>query len=227
METKIYHVTDPVKDHDIIVEAAECLRNGGLVAFPTDTVYAVAASVSNPDAVDKLFEVKERPKDNPVSLLVARDRDYHLFVDIINPNNQFMADLVEEFWPGPLTIIMPRILAQVPSNVTGGSRNVGVRQPDNDIAIAIIDELGVAVAAPSANISGHPSPTTGQHVIDDLGGKIDMIIVGPDCKEGIESTIVDLSEDAPLLVRKGAITKEQIQAVIPRKIHEVPAADSL
>lgn len=227
METKIYTITDPEKDHDKIAEAAEIMRNGGLVAFPTDTVYAVGASINCEEAVDKLFEVKQRPKDNPVSVLVARDLDIHLVIDITAPNNQFMSRFVEEFWPGPLTIVMPRIQGRVPSNVTGGKLSVGVRQPDDPIARALIDEVGAPVAAPSANISGHPSPTTGQHVIDDLNGKVDVILVGPDCKTGIESTIIDLSGDFPLIVRPGTITKDQLQAVIPKKIHEVPSDSSL
>ena len=183
--------------------------------------------MDNEAAVDKLFEVKQRPKDNPVSVLVARDLDIHLVIDITAPNNQFMSRFVEEFWPGPLTIVMPRILGRVPENVTGGRLSVGVRQPDDPIARALIDEVGVPLAAPSANISGHPSPTTGQHVIDDLNGKVDMILVGPDCKTGIESTIIDLSYELPVIVRPGSITKDQLQEVIPRRIQEVPQEDSL
>ena len=227
METKIYTITDPEKDHDKIAEAAEILRNGGLVAFPTDTVYAVGASLNDEAAIDKLFEVKQRPKDNPVSVLVARDLDIHLVIDITAPNNQFMSRFVKNFWPGPLTIVMPRIKGRVPSNVTGGGENVGVRQPDDPIAQALIDEAGMPLAAPSANISGHPSPTTGQHVIDELNGKIDMILVGPDCKTGIESTIVDLSGEYPVVVRPGTVTRDQLQEVIPKRVLEVPREDSL
>lgn len=227
METKIYTITDLEKDHDKIVEAAEIIKSGGLVAFPTDTVYAVGAAMDNEAAIDKLFEVKQRPKDNPVSVLVARDLDIHLVIDITAPNNQFMSRFVEEFWPGPLTIVMPRILGRVPENITGGRLSVGVRQPDDPIARALIDEVGVPLAAPSANISGHPSPTTGQHVIDDLNGKVDMILVGPDCKTGIESTIIDLSYELPVIIRPGSITKDQLQEVIPRRIQEVPQEHSL
>lgn len=227
METKIYTITDPEKDHDKIAEAAEILRNGGLVAFPTDTVYAVGASLNDEAAIDRLFEVKQRPKDNPVSVLVARDLDIHLVIDITAPNNQFMSRFAENFWPGPLTIVMPRIKGRVPSNVPGGGESVGVRQPDDPIAQALIDEAGMPLAAPSANISGHPSPTTGQHVIDDLNGKVDMILVGPDCKTGIESTIVDLCGEYPVVVRPGTVTRDQLQEVIPKKVLEVPREDSL
>ncbi len=227
METKIYHITDPDTDHEKIAEAAEILRNGGLVAFPTDTVYAVGAIVSNEEAIEKLFEVKNRPKDNPMSVLVARDLDMHLVVDVMAPNTAVASNFIEEFWPGPLTIVMPRVGYRVPSIVTGGGLNVGVRQPDNVIAQALIDAAGEPVVAPSANISGHPSPTTGQHVIDDLNGKIDMILIGDGCGVGIESTIVDVNDDYPLILRKGTITKEQLQEFSPRKVIEVPDQDSL
>lgn len=222
METKIYTITDPEKDKDKIAEAAEIIRNGGLVAFPTDTVYAIGASIESESAIDRLFEVKNRPKDNPINILVARDLDMHLCIDITAPNNQFAAKLIENFWPGPLTIVMPRILARVPDNLVAGLDTVGVRQPDDAIAQALIYEVGTPVAAPSANISGHPSPTTAQHVIDDLNGKVDMILAGPDCKTGIESTIVDLSKDRPVIIRQGNITAEEMQEVIPRKILTVP-----
>lgn len=227
METKIYTITDIEKDFEKIQEAGEIIRNGGLVAFPTDTVYAVAASLDDEAAIEKLFEVKNRPKENPMNILVCRDNDMHLCIDITAPNIIFAAKLMEEFWPGPLTIIMPRIIGRVPSQVTGGLYGVGVRQPDSEIATAIIREAGVPVVAPSANLSGRPSPTTGQHVIDDLNGKVDMIIVGPDCETGIESTVLDLTREYPVIVRPGSVTKEQIQEVIPKRVYEVPGDLSL
>lgn len=227
METKIYTITDLERDHEKIVEAAEILQNGGLVAFPTDTVYALGASVDNEEAIEKLFEVKNRPKANPMNILVSRDLDMHLCVDITAPNVLFASNLIEEFWPGPLTIILPRILGRVPSVATAGLLGVGVRQPDDDIARALIDEAGVPLVAPSANLSGHPSPTTGQHVIDDLNGKVDMILVGPDCKTGIESTVLDLTREYPVIVRPGTITREQIQEIVPRRVYEVPGDLSL
>jgi L-threonylcarbamoyladenylate synthase len=227
METKIYTVTDPEKDKDIIEEAAEVIKNGGIVAFPTDTVYALGADVDNEEAVKKLFEVKNRPLDNPIGILVARDLDMHLCIDITAPNSNLATKLIENFWPGPLTIVMPRIMGRIDSIVTGGSRNVGVRQPDDAIAQALIYAVEKPIAAPSANISGHPSPTTAQHVIDDMNGKIDMILCGPDCKTGLESTIIDLSEDTPMIIRPGTITKEEIEEVIPKKVALVPQDISL
>ena len=227
METKIYNITDPEKDKDKIEEAAEVIKNGGIVAFPTDTVYALGASIDNDDAVKKIFKVKNRPEDNPISILVARDLDMHTVIDITAPNNMFLSRFIENFWPGPLTIIMPKIENRVSSLITAGGKNVGVRQPDNAIAQALIYAADVPLAAPSANISGHPSPTTAQHVIDDLNGKVDIILAGPDCEMGIESTIVDLTGDDVVITRPGAITAEQLEEVIPRKVYVVPQEDLL
>lgn len=229
METKIYKITDPETDRDKILEAAEILKNGGLVAFPTDTVYAVGAVISKKEAVQKLFEVKNRPKDNPIGVLVSRDLDMHMVVDITAPNTSWAYDFMEAFWPGPLTLVMPKLSFRVLSEISADRDTIAVRQPDNDIARALILECEEPVAAPSANISGHPSPTTGQHVIDELNGKVDMILVGEDCPVGIESTIVLLKEENPIILRKGAITREQLQKVIPKKIleMEVPAEGSL
>lgn len=230
METKIYHITDPVTDRDKIVEAAECIRNGGIVAFPTDTVYAIGTSLDHDASIEKMFEIKNRSKENPVSVLVGRDLDMHLCIDIISPNNMIMSRFIEHFWPGPLTIIMPRILTRVPSIVTAGKLGVGVRMPDNEIAKALLIEADIPVVAPSANLSGRPSPTTGQHVIDDLNGKVDIILVGPDECSGIESTIVDLTGEYPVITRPGPITIDDLQDLVPRKVFqltEVPEDDSL
>lgn len=221
MDTIIYHITDPDEDYDKIAEAAEVMNNGGLVAFPTDTVYALGAAITQFDAIQKLFEVKNRPKDNPMSVLVARDLDMHMVADFTAPNAQAAANFIEMFWPGPLTLVMKRLSFRVLGEITGGRENIGVRMPDNDIARALIAEVGNPVVAPSANISGHPSPTTGQHVIDELNGKVDMILVGPDCKLGIESTILDISDDHPLILRKGPLTREQLQEACPRTIYEL------
>ena len=227
METKIYTITDPEKDRDKIEEAAEIIKNGGIVAFPTDTVYALGASIDSEDAIRRIYEAKNRPLDNPINVLVARDLDMHMVIDITAPNNKFLSRFIENFWPGPLTIIMPKIENRVSSLITAGGKSVGVRQPNNAIAQALIDAADVPLAAPSANISGHPSPTTAQHVIDDLNGKVDMILAGPDCDMGIESTIVDLSGDDVVVTRPGAITPEQLEEVIPRKVYVVPRENLL
>ena len=227
METKIYTITDPQKDIDKIKEAAEVINNGGLVAFPTDTVYALGCDMNNEKALRKLFEVKQRPGDNPVSVLVGRDLDAYLIIDITVENSQWMTRFVENFWPGPLTIVMPRISKSISLFITGGGLNVAVRQPDDPIALALLAETENPLAAPSANLSGRPSPTTAQHVIDEFDGKIDMILAGPDCKEGVESTVVDLTEPRMRIIRPGSITKEQLEGVVPRKIDLVPLDISL
>ena len=229
METKIYRITDVEKDRDKIKEAADVLMNGGLVAFPTDTVYAVGACISRKEAVERIFEVKNRPKDNPLGVLVARDLDMHLVADVTAPSTTWASEFIEAFWPGPLTLVMPSVGFRVISEITAGRDTIAVRQPDNEIARALIGECDEPVAAPSANVSGHPSPTTGQDVIEEMNGKVDIILVGEDCPVGIESTILLIKEDHPILLRKGAITKEQLQEVVPKKILEleVPPQDSL
>lgn len=227
METKIYTITDPEKDRDKIREAAEVIAAGGIVAFPTDTVYALGCDMNNEKALRKLFEVKQRPGDNPVSVLVGRDLDACLIVDITAENSQWMTRFIENYWPGPLTMIMPRISERISLFITGGGKNVAVREPNDPIALALLAECENPIAAPSANISGHPSPTSAQHVIDEFDGKIDMILAGPDCKEGVESTVLDMTESTMKIIRPGSITKEQLEEVIPRKIEVVPREISL
>ena len=146
-----------------------------------------------------------------------------------NGSAAFGSEFIEAFWPGPLTLVMPRVEFRVIPEVTAGRDTIAVRQPDNEIARALLGECDEPVAAPSANVSGHPSPTTGQDVIEEMNGKVDIILIGEDCPVGIESTILLIKEDHPILLRKGAITKEQLQEVIPKKILEleVPPQDSL
>lgn len=230
METKVLRITDPQADHDKIEEAAEIIRNGGIVAFPTDTVYALGASMENEEAIEKLYEVKQRPKENPMNILVARDLDIHTVINLTSTSSIFMSKLIENFWPGPLTIVMDRLPVYVSSLITAGMDTVGVRQPDDPIATELIYAVDHPIVAPSANISGHPSPTTAQHVIDEFDGKIDAILVGPDCKEGIESTIIDLSKEYPIILRPGTITIDEIQDVLPKRVYQVesvPAEYSL
>ncbi len=227
METIIYQITDPVKDADKIAEAAEILRNGGVVVFPTDTVYAVGASIAQNDAIERLYDIKDRPRDNPISVLVGRDLDAHLVGDFVAPNSVSAARFIEDFWPGPLTLVMPSLEYRVLSILTGGGDKIGVRMPDDPIALALINEVGDPVAAPSANVSGRPSPTTAKDAIEEMNGKVDMILAGPDCKYGIESTIIDVCDDHPLVLRKGPFTREELQSASPKRIYEVPQKDSL
>ena len=190
--------------------AAEIIKNGGLVAIPTETVYGLGANGLDPDAVAKIFLAKGRPQDNPLILHVADAADMEALCHSI-PETAYR--LAEKFWPGPLTIVLPA-RDIVPQCTTAGLPTVAVRCPDNAVTREIIRRSGYPIAAPSANISGKPSTTTAEHVIHDHNGKIDAVVDGGPCRVGVESTIVDLSEDRPRLLRPGGITPEQLIEVL-------------
>ena len=190
--------------------AAEIIKNGGLVAIPTETVYGLGANGLDETAVAKIFEAKGRPQDNPLILHISGPEQIELFCHHI-PQKAY--DLAEAFWPGPLTIVLPAKEC-VPKRTTGGLSTVAVRCPDHDAAREIIRLASVPIAAPSANISGKPSTTTAQHVLHDHDGKIDMIVDGGPCRVGVESTIVDLTEERPRLLRPGGIGPEELLAVL-------------
>ena len=190
--------------------AAEIIKNGGLVAIPTETVYGLGANGLDENAVAKIFVAKGRPQDNPLILHISGPEDIERFCHHI-PQAAF--DLAEKFWPGPLTIILPA-KEIVPKATTGGLSTVGIRCPDCDVTREIIRLSGVPVAAPSANISGKPSTTTAEHVRHDHDGKIDAIVDGGSCRVGVESTIVDLTERRPRLLRPGGISPEQLIEVL-------------
>lgn len=190
--------------------AAVILRNGGLVALPTETVYGLGANGLDETAVAKIFEAKGRPQDNPLILHVADPRDMKKFCSPIPPAAYALA---EAFWPGPLTMVLPA-RDVVPRRTTGGLSTVAVRCPDCDVTRTIIRLSGVPIAAPSANLSGKPSTTTAQHVLHDHDGRIEAIVDGGPCRVGVESTIVDLTEERPRLLRPGGITPEQLYAVL-------------
>jgi L-threonylcarbamoyladenylate synthase len=195
---------------DDLKKAAKILQRGGLVAFPTETVYGLGADALNPEAAKKIYEAKGRPSDNPLIVHIANPKHMELIARDI-PREAYK--LAETFWPGPLTIILNK-KEIVPYNTTGGLDTVAIRLPANKIARDVIAYSGGFIAAPSANISGRPSPTRAQHVIDDLDGKIDMIIDGGKSTLGLESTIVDLSGDIPMILRPGSITKSMVESVI-------------
>ena len=190
--------------------AAEIIQNGGLVAIPTETVYGLGADGLNEAAVAKIFEAKGRPQDNPLILHVADATDMEKFCHSI-PKAAY--DLADAFWPGPLTMVLPA-RDSVPKRTTAGLSTVAVRCPDCEITRNIIRLSGVPIAAPSANISGKPSTTTAEHVLHDHDGKIDAIVDGGACRVGVESTIVDLTDERPRLLRPGGITPEQLLAVL-------------
>ena len=190
--------------------AADIIKKGGLVAIPTETVYGLGANGLDEQAVIKVFEAKGRPQDNPLILHVAEPAEMEKFCHDI-PKSAYL--LAEKFWPGPLTMVLPA-RDIVPRRTTAGLDTVAVRCPDNDTTRQIIRLSGVPIAAPSANISGKPSTTTAQHVFHDHNGKIDAIVDGGPCRVGVESTIVDLTEERPRLLRPGGITPEQLMEVL-------------
>ena len=200
----------PAHDPGAAAAAAEILRNGGLVAVPTETVYGLAANGLDPDAVKKIFLTKGRPQDNPLILHVTGPEQIDLFCHDVPPAAYRLA---EAFWPGPLTMVLPARDA-VPKCTTAGLPTVAVRCPDSDITRKIIALADCPIAAPSANLSGKPSTTTAEHVLHDHDGKIPLVINGGPCRVGVESTIVDLTENPPRLLRPGGITPEQLIQIL-------------
>lgn len=198
-----------LKDHDLCT-AANIIKSGGLVAFPTETVYGLGADALNPEAAEKIYEAKGRPSDNPLIVHIADPKHMGQIAKDI-PDKAY--ELGEVFWPGPLTIILNK-REIVPFGITGGLNTVAIRLPASRIAKSIISCSGGFIAAPSANVSGKPSPTTAEHVIDDMVGKIDMIIDGGKSTLGLESTIIDLSSNEPTILRPGCITKAMLESVI-------------
>lgn len=202
---------NPEKNIDILNKAAEIIKSGGLVAFPTETVYGLGGDGLNPSASKKIYKAKGRPSDNPLILHISDISELDELVCHINENAR---KLMDAFWPGPLTLIFKK-KAVVPFETTGGLDTVAVRYPENKVANLFIKFCGTPVAAPSANTSGRPSPTRASHVEFDLNGKIDMIIDGGHCEFGLESTIVDVSGDGtPCLLRPGSVTLEMLREVL-------------
>lgn len=191
-------------------DACNILRNGGLVAFPTETVYGLGGDAFNPLASSKIYEAKGRPSDNPLIVHIADMEDLYKVADDITDNG---LKLAETFWPGPLTIIFKK-KKEVPLSTTGGLGTVAVRMPSHAVARELIRQSGVCIAAPSANKSGRPSPVRAEHVIEDLDGRIDIIIDGGSPDIGIESTIVDVSGSKAVILRPGYITKDMLKDVL-------------
>ena len=202
-----------------ITEAARILKEGGLVAFPTETVYGLGANAMDDEAVSKVYAAKGRPSDNPMIVHVAKPQDLTLLTDNITDD---MKKLAENFWPGPLTMVV-QAKPQVSRITTGGLDTVAVRIPDNETTLKLIETAGMPMAGPSANLSGHPSPTSSNHVYDDLQGRIDAVIQGEICKVGIESTVVDMTSPAPVILRPGIVTAEDLEKVLGKKVELDPA----
>lgn len=200
------------KGHDAINEAAVLLKAGEVVAFPTETVYGLGADATNRDAVDKIFLAKGRPSDNPLIVHVANKNQLK---SLVEEYPDYVDQLMEAFSPGPITYVLKN-KGQVAKNVTGGLKTVGIRIPNHPVALELLRTSNLPLAAPSANISGKPSPTTAQHVADDLNGRIPAILDGGAANVGLESTVVDCTKDVPVILRLGQITKEAMEEIVGR-----------
>ena len=202
---------------DQIKKAAQIIRDGGLVAFPTETVYGLGADGLNPIAAAKIFEAKNRPSFNPLILHISQIEQLFEIGECANPA---VKKLTEKFWPGPLTLVIPK-KEIVPDIITSGNNTVAVRMPDHPVALELIELAGTPIAAPSANVFGQLSPTDAQHVIKQLGNKIDAVIDGGKCKVGVESTILEITESKMFLLRHGGLSVEEIEETVGKiKIKE-------
>lgn len=210
METLIRIVNKGAIKTEYIDEAGKILANGGLVGFPTETVYGLGGNAYDKTASSKIYAAKGRPSDNPLIVHIA---DEEMIGDIAVNVSENAKKLMKEFWPGPLTMVFEKT-PKVPYETTGGLDTVAIRMPNHEVALSMIRAAGVPVAAPSANTSGRPSPTKAEHVIEDLSGKIEMILDGGEVGIGIESTIIDMTCNPPMLLRPGFITKGMLEKVI-------------
>lgn len=210
MKTEIIRAKSNHIEEEELKRAAQILKNGGLVAFPTETVYGLGGDALNISAAGKIYGAKGRPSDNPLIVHIA---DLNALEELTDGCPENGMKLANAFWPGPLTLIF-RKNSKVPGSTTGGLDTVAIRMPSHPVALELIKASGLYIAAPSANLSGRPSPTNAQHVIEDMSGVIDMIIDGGKVDIGLESTIVDLTGSIPTVLRPGFITVEMLEAVV-------------
>lgn len=213
METEVIQIDEQNIDEAAkasLTRAGDIIKNGGLVAFPTETVYGLGGDALNPESSRKIYAAKGRPSDNPLIVHVASMEDLETIVKDVP---EAARKLAKAFWPGPLTMIMNKN-EKVPYETTGGLDTVAIRMPDNKIALELIRQSGGFIAAPSANTSGRPSPTVARYCIEDLSGKIEMILDGGQVGIGLESTIVDLTSDTPMILRPGYITLEMVKEIL-------------
>jgi len=202
-------IKDVKKDAKYITAAGSIIAAGGLVAFPTETVYGLGANALNGRAVQRIFQAKGRPADNPLIVHVADPAE----VEQVAHLNETATKLMQTFWPGPLTLVLPK-KPNVPDEVTAGLDTVAVRMPNHPVALTLIKAAAVPIAAPSANLSGRPSPTTVWHVLEDMTGNIAGVLDGGSCQLGVESTVLDISGGTPTILRPGGVTAEQLQPVL-------------
>ncbi len=223
-----YFIVDPQNPQPSYIEkAGEIIRAGGLVAFPTETVYGLGASALDPQAIQAIFLAKGRPLDNPLIVHIADWSSLEQLTLLNNENNELnllARRLGERFWPGPLTLVLPKH-PQIPLEVTAGLETVAIRWPDHPISEALIKAAGVPIAAPSANRSGRPSPTDAGHVMEDLAGRIELILDGGMVGVGLESTVLDLTQSPPTILRPGGVTAEQLRELLP-ELRVLGAAES-
>ncbi|MEG2983759.1 MAG: L-threonylcarbamoyladenylate synthase, partial [Peptostreptococcaceae bacterium] len=210
IKTIISNIDELEIDKDEISKHAKMLSEGKTVIFPTETVYGLGANALDENAVKKIYEAKGRPSDNPLIVHIYDKDELNSLVTNINDKAE---KLMNEFWPGPLTIIFNK-KSIVPNRTSGGLDTVAIRMPSNSIAREVIRQSGVPIAAPSANISGRPSPTKGEHVCEEMNGRVSGIIVGGDCDFGLESTVIDMTCEKPMILRPGSVTKEQMESII-------------
>lgn len=210
MNTKIIKINENEIDDELLKEAGNIIKAGGLVAFPTETVYGLGGDAFNKESSLKIYTAKGRPSDNPLIVHISKIEDITKLSDDI-PDVAY--DVFEAFWPGPLTVILNKH-PLVPDETTGGLNTVAVRFPSNKIAQKLIEASGGFIAAPSANLSGRPSPTVAKYVVEDLNGRVDMIIDGGDSDIGLESTIIDLTSTVPVILRPGYVTEQDLEKVL-------------
>ena len=208
----ITEILEPTKEN--IERAGRMLKEGKLVAFPTETVYGLGADAFNEEAVKAVYQAKGRPSDNPMIVHIA---DFNELNSLTVEVTEDMKKLADAIWPGPLTMVCNKVEA-LPKVTTGGLDTVGIRMPENEIARAMIKAAGVPVAAPSANLSGKPSPTKKEHVIHDLDGRVDAILTGDDSRVGIESTVIDMTGEIPVILRPGIVGKHEISNILNKEV---------
>ncbi|MDQ0218519.1 L-threonylcarbamoyladenylate synthase [Peribacillus cavernae] len=214
MKTEFWTVdknVDNLRNYPQITQSTQMLIRNEVVAFPTETVYGLGANAKSDEAVKKVFMAKGRPGDNPLIVHIASRTQLDELVEDVPGQAE---RLIEAFWPGPLTLIFNKKQGKLSDLVTAGLETVAIRMPDHPVALCLIQESGLPIAAPSANTSGRPSPTTAQHVKDDLSGKIAAIVDGGATGIGVESTVLDCTENTPVILRPGGVTREEIEAVI-------------
>ncbi len=210
MNTELIQVDQEKIDREVLMRAGEIIRRGGLVAFPTETVYGLGGNGLSPSSAKKIYAAKGRPSDNPLILHIADRNELYSLVSEIPETAE---KLMEAFWPGPMTLIFPKS-ELVPMESTGGLDTVAIRMPSHPIALGLIRAAGVPIAAPSANASGRPSPTRASHVWEDMQGRVEMILDGGEVGIGLESTIIDLTSGIPTILRPGYITQTMIEGLI-------------